>query len=161
MHDFTKRGCREILILFVMVASRVVADEPWRLVEALGAPEWIQVDGAHRVRYEMQDGRFRTGRTGGDQIMVFRSRLKMQLGTGAFQLVSEGMDSRQVFADTGTPVGHDDVNALEMLQGYARWRREGWEIRGGRQTLDLGSRRLVARNGYRNTVNAHTGLFGQ
>lgn len=161
MHDFGKWGCRGILILFVMVASRVVADEPWGLVEALGAPEWIQVDGAHRVRYEMQDGRFRTGRTGGDQIMVFRSRLKMQLGTGAFQLVSEGMDSRQVFADTGTPVGHDDVNALEMLQGYARWRREVWEIRGGRQTLDLGSRRLVARNGYRNTVNAHTGLFGQ
>jgi hypothetical protein len=139
---------------------------PWRLSKALGLPEWLDISGTQRTRYETLDGQFRTGRNGGDQMLAFRSTLRADLKYEGFGATAELMDSRQELADPGTPIDTTMVNAFELLQAYGSFRWDGpfvdgskSEIRVGRQTLDIGSRRLVARNGFRNTVNAFTGAF--
>ncbi|HEX9646605.1 MAG TPA: alginate export family protein, partial [Alphaproteobacteria bacterium] len=64
-----------------------------------------------------------------------------------------------------TPLSTSLVNALELLQGYVAITAGGLiadgsktEVKAGRLTLDMGSRRLVGRAGFRNTINAFTGI---
>jgi len=137
---------------------------PWRISKAAGFPRWLDVGGTHRIRYETLDGQFRAGRTGGDQMLALRTTLRVDFKHDWLGATAEMMDSRQELADTGTPIDTSMVNTLELIQAYGSLRLDGpfldeskSEIRLGRQTLDLGSRRLVARNSYRNTVNAFTG----
>lgn len=138
---------------------------PWRLSKATGLPDWLDISGTQRTRYETLDGQFRVGRPGGDQMLAFRTTLRLEAKTEQFSVVGEMMDSRQELADTGSPIDTTMINAAELLQGYAALRFEGpfrndsrSEFRFGRQTIDIGSRRLVARNDFRNTINAFTGL---
>ena len=35
-------------------------------------PKWVTIGGTYRIRHELQEGRFREGRTGGDQALVER-----------------------------------------------------------------------------------------
>jgi len=140
--------------------------KPWRVSESLGLPEWIDVSGSHRIRYETLDGQFRAGRTGGDQMLALRTTLRVDFKSEWLGAAAEVMDSRQELADSGTPIDTSMVNTFELMQAYGSLRLDGpfldeskSEIRLGRQTLDLGSRRLVARNSYRNTVNAFTGAI--
>ena len=149
-------------------SSAAETASPWRLSKALGLPEWLDISGTHRTRYETLDGQFRVGRDGGDQMLAFRTTLKADLKYEAFGATAELMDSRQELADSGTPIDTTMVNAFELLQAYGSFRWDGpfvdeskSEVRFGRQTLDVGSRRLVARNSFRNTVNAFTGAFWQ
>jgi hypothetical protein len=144
------------------------AGAPWTLSNALDLPDWISISGTHRTRYETLDDQFRTGRSGGDQMLAFRTTLRADFKCEGFGATAELMDSRQALADSGTPIDTTMVNALELLQAYGSVRFDDLllngsrsEIRFGRQTLDIGSRRLVARNSFRNTVNAFTGIYGQ
>ena len=79
-------------------------------------------------------------------------------------LLAEIMDSRQYLSDAGSLIDTGQVNALEVLQAQVRWDAGPLftggkhRIQLGRETLDLGNRRLVARNAYRNTINAFTGV---
>jgi hypothetical protein len=76
---------------------------------------------------------------------------------------AELQDSRAYLEDSNTPVGTGLVNSAELLRAYAELSFYGpmggahW-LQVGRMTMDLGSRRLVARNRYRNTTNAFTGV---
>jgi len=124
----------------------------------MSLPEWVMLEGQYRARYEVLNNQFRAARTGGDQIFSSRLSLKARLGTEDFGVAGEMMDSRQALADTGTPVNAGHVNALELLQGYAELQLGGNRWRFGRQTMDLGSRRLLARNRFRNTINSFNGL---
>jgi hypothetical protein len=76
------------------------------------------------------------------------------------------MDARQHLADGRPSLGTDVVNTLDLLQGYAAVSGAGVlgegssaRLLAGRFTLDLGSRRLVARSRFRNTINAFTGVL--
>lgn len=138
---------------------------PWRMSRALDLPHGWEVSGSHRVRYETLDGQFRQGLQGGDQMLALRTLLRLEAGTDRFGLGAEWQDSRQALADTGTPLDTTMVNAVELLQAHGIVRFDGpfcagarSELRLGRQTLDIGSRRLVARNEFRNTLNAFTGV---
>ena len=147
-----------VLALLLCAASFAGAAEAWRLQQAMTLPDWVRLDGQYRARYETLHNQFRTGRTGGDQILNSRLSLKARVGTDVFGVMGELLDSRQALADAGTPLNAGHVNALELLQGYAELKLGGNRWRFGRQILDVGGRRLLARNRFRNTINSFNGL---
>ncbi|MCO5171042.1 MAG: alginate export family protein [Planctomycetes bacterium] len=140
---------------------------PWSLARALSLPPWLHLEGVQRTRYEHLFNQFRAGAPGDDRALALRTNLLAEVRLEPVRLGAEVQDSRLYFVDDDTPVGTTDGNALELLQGYARldlgrllpWEGEG-HLRAGRFTLDLGSRRLMARNRFRNTINAFTGVEG-
>jgi hypothetical protein len=146
-------------------AEELSAPAPWRLYDALNLPRWLTFGIEHRTRYETLDNQFRAGGKGGDQVLAFRTNVFMEAAFDAFRVGAEFMDARIALDDKGTPVDNNLVNTTDILQLYGAWKTNNFlgsglesEVKLGRQTLDLGSRRLVVRNVYRNTVNAFTGL---
>jgi hypothetical protein len=126
-------------------------------------PDWISLSAQHRTRYEFLDEEFRRGRSGDREILVLRTLVNTRLElTEGLSLGAELQDSRaEVHGDTllNTTI----VNSVELLRAYVELKRK--DVRGGalsaqagRITMDLGSRRFVARNRYRNTINSFTGL---
>lgn len=140
------------------------SDERWRLDAALGAPDWLILGGEARIRYESLDGQYRIGRTGSDQAWVTRvlffAGAETKLGDFAFEF----QDARAFGDDRGTPLSASMVNALEVLQlSYTlNLAREnagaGHALKVGRFTMNIGSRRFVERNDYRNVINAYSGV---
>ena len=129
----------------------------------MGLPEWLRVAGEQRTRYETLDGQFRAGRQGGDQALALRTSLTAELNTHPVGLFTEILDAREYLTDVGSPIDNTMVNPLEVLQAHVRWEAADLipggtnTLKLGRETLDLGNRRLVARNAFRNTINAFTG----
>lgn len=145
--------------------SACAADRiPWRLDPILAPPDWLSVSGEHRIRYETLDGQFRANRQGSDQALALRTSLVTQFKTEPLEALVELLDARQYLSDDGSPVDTTMVNPLDVLQAHVRWNAGDLipggtnTVRIGRETLDLSNRRLVARNAYRNTINAFTGL---
>ena len=140
------------------------AREPWTLDEALGLPERLSLSVDHRTRYEYLDNQFRAGRPGNDQILAIRTRVRARFRfTDWLSVGVEFQDSRAYLHDGNTPVGTGLVNAAELLRAYLELSFDGpfggsHHAQLGRLTMDIGSRRLVARNRFRNTSNAFTGL---
>lgn len=140
----------------------------WTLQEAVGNPDNLKISGSMRVRYEALDNQFRPGLDKSDDIVVLRTSLIVEYDTGPVRIGAELMDSRAYSTDAGSSVGTGEVNALELEQAYlgfdlgsALGQGTDTTLEAGRFTMDLGSRRLVARNSFRNTANAFTGLKGQ
>ncbi len=120
------------------------------------------------MRFESLDQQFRATRSGDDQIFLFRTLLLTEIKLDGIKFGMEMEDSRQELADSSTPLNTTVVNPLELLQAYAEIEIDDLfftgsksTLRGGRITMDVGSRRLVARNRYRNTLNAFTGVDWQ
>lgn len=141
------------------------APGPWTLQQALGDPEGLTVSGSIRLRYEALGNQFRPGLDRNDDIVLLRTDLVAEYNTGPVRIGGELQDSRAWSTDAGSSVGTGEVNALELVQAYAGFDfdnalGEGTDTKLdlGRFTMDLGSRRLVARNNYRNTTNAFTGI---
>jgi hypothetical protein len=151
-------------ILTLTLGAVHAEQSPWRLQQALDLPDWFELSGSTRVRYENLDGQFRTANDGSDQQLAFRTLLQGRVSFENFAMVAELEDSRQEFADEGSAVKSSMVNSTELLQAYAQFTFEDMfldgstsELRFGRQTMDAGSRRLSARNRFRNTLNAFDG----
>ena len=148
----------------LLCAASASAAEPWRLSEALSLPSWFDIKASHRVRYESLDEQFRAGRDGGDQILLLRTIVAARITHESLRFTGELMDSRAALDDRGTPISTGLVNPLELLQANLEWGLsdvfapgDDMSLRIGRMTMDVGSRRLVARNRFRNTINAFTG----
>ncbi len=144
-------------------------DEPWRLGRALDLPPWLHVEGEHRARAERVWRQYRSGRPGDDRALFLRTLVRLELRLeevlAPVDLGVEVQDARAYrLGDGEVPLGDTEVDAVEVLEAYARLRLDRWlpagakgHVRAGRFTLDLGSRRVLARNRYRNTINAFTG----
>lgn len=151
--------------ILALAAGTLTAEQsPWRLQEALDLPDWLELSGTARVRYENLDGQFRTANDGSDQQLAFRTLLQGRVSFENWGLVAEIEDSRQELSDEGSSVKTSMVNTTELLQAYAQFKIDDLfldgsqtEFRLGRQTMDAGSRRLAARNRFRNTINAFDG----
>lgn len=82
-----------------------------------------------------------------------------------FRLGAEFIDSRITLEGSNTPVNTTLVNQTDLAQAYLAWLSDdllgnglSLSLKAGRQTMDIGSRRLVARNRFRNTLNNFTGI---
>ena len=147
------------------VSAAAEESTPWRLEDAMAAPDWFSIGGTYRIRYETLDHPYRAGASGSDEILVGRLLLNARVRLDRFYANLELEDSRQELADRQTALGTDSVNAFEPLQALVGMRFEDaftpggrLEVSAGRMTIDVGSRRLVARNSYRNTINAYSGV---
>ncbi len=138
----------------------------WKLKEALHLPKWFEVSAQHRVRYETLSDQFRRGSSGSDQILSLRTLAQAVLHLDdQLQLKLELQDARAEFVDSGSRMTATIVNAAELLQANLVWKtsnlfQSGSEsvLRAGRFTLDLGKRRFVARNRFRNVIQAFSGI---
>lgn len=147
------------------VASAADAVAPWRLEKALAAPDWFSLGGTYRLRYETLNHPYRAGASGSDEILVGQLLLNARVTLNAFYANFELEDARQELADSGTALGTDSVDTFEPLQAYVGMRfdevfakGDHLDVTAGRMTINLGSRRFVARNNFRNTINSFTGV---
>jgi hypothetical protein len=99
------------------------------------------------------DGRFGKGQTGGDQQIPLQTSLWLEANFRLFRAGVEFWDARQSGSDSGSTINTTMVDVADFPQIYGAWSTNnllasglGFELKGGRQTLDLGSRRLIARN---------------
>ncbi len=143
----------------------------WNLHDTLNLPEWLSAGVEQRTRYESIDDVFRSSSAGVSQQVALQTSLWLQAKLGNFRVATEVMDSRAL-DNVGTHVNgvvngvnNNMVDTADFVQTYVSWADKdvfasniGVEAKVGRQTMDLGSRRLVARPIYRNTVNSFTGL---
>lgn len=141
---------------------------PWRLGNALGTPDWFEISGTIRGRYETFDQQFRTGDQGQQHIFVTRSMVAATLKDTYLSATAEVMDSRVYSGISDARLNTGIVNPAELLQAYLAVRftdafdpGDRLRVQFGRHTMNVGSRRLVARNRYRNTINAFTGFNAQ
>lgn len=149
----------------------------WNLHDTLGLPDWLSVGLENRTRYESLADTFKPSQQnpapkakGGDQQVSLQSDLWLQAKFGKFRFAGEFLDARTVGSDAGTnntpyPLNNSMADTADIVQGYVSWADQnafysgkGLEIKLGRQSMDLGSRRLVSRPIFRTTANNFTGL---
>ena len=135
-------------------------------------PDWLKISGEARVRYESLDGQFRAGGRGGDQALAFRTLI---LAEAKFDPVTFGLelqDSRKELNDPGSTLSASLVNPLDVLQAYASFDLSGTglatalkqdkaRLKLGRQTLDIGGRRILERADMANVLLNFTGAYWQ
>ena len=128
----------------------------------------FSLSGDHRTRYERLSNQFRAGLDGVARALMLRTRVSAELDAGYFRLRAEVQDSRAHLADSITALTTSMVNPVEPLQAYVeiplddlRERESRSVLRAGRFTMDIGSRRLVSRNRFRNTSDGFTGIEWQ
>lgn len=145
-------------------AQAAASEGPWRLREALGTPAWLRFGLEHRTRFERLEDDFRVKATGDSTALSLRTLLSAELGSAPLLVGVELADSR-AYASDETPLSTSIVDPLEVLQAYGSWREDDLFANGGsialtlgRFTMDLGSRRLVARAEFRNTINSFSGI---
>jgi hypothetical protein len=147
-----------VAALGLLLSAPAVAQTP--------APDpGLDLSGSMRLRYETIDGQARTGFNSSDDLLNLRTILTAEYRTGPVKLVAELYDSRARLADRRTPLTTGEVNTLELVQAYAAVEAKdafgdgtSLTLQGGRFLLNIGSRRLVAADDYRNTTNSYTGL---
>lgn len=122
----------------------------------------LDLSGTVRLRYEAIANQPRTGYDREDDLVNLRTTLLAKYQSGPFTVAAELWDSRVYGEDDGTPVTTGEVNALEFVQAFVGWKGSIGSTKvsaqAGRFTLNLGSRRLVGADEYRNTTNGYTGL---
>lgn len=135
------------------------------LHDALGAPDELIVAGSIRARYERLDGQARAGFGASDELYSIRSTLLAEYRAAGWRLGAELYDSRAYGAKAGSAIGTGEVNTVELVQAYVArdlvdpfGKGSKASLQVGRMMLNLGSRRLVAADDYRNTTNSYTGV---
>ena len=154
--------------LLLGCASAQAQEKPaasWNIHDGAGLPDWIKFSIQQRSRYETYDNTFRSKGIGGDQVLAFRTEAFFEAAYRQFRIGAEFIDSRLFLDDSGTPINNTMVNETTLLQAYLAWQSHDVlssgldaDVKFGRQTLDIGSRRLVARNSFRNTINNFNGV---
>ncbi|QNE33188.1 alginate export family protein [Sphingomonas sp. NBWT7] len=135
------------------------------LHRAIGAPDDWHLSGSVRARFEAIDGQFREEAVNRDQVLALRTTAFAEYDSGPVRVGAEFHDARAYFQRRGSSVGTDVVNALEFSQYYvqgdlgdALGTGTTSYLKAGRMTMQLGSERLVARQGFRTSVTSFTGV---
>jgi len=149
-------------VLLTAAAATLSATAP---AAAQDVPEGLSASGSVRLRYEAVGGQARAGFNDSDDLTELRTRLRLAWRHDALLGVVEVFDSRAWGANPGTPLTTNEVNTLEPVQAYVQaalgdvmGAHTKTSVQAGRFVLELGSRRLVANDDYRNTTSGFTGL---
>lgn len=128
------------------------------LETALGAPDWLDLSGSVRARYEtISDSFFAGGAGPNDNLSSLQTSLRAEATFGQIVLGGEFFDARVINADEAGG-GSAQVNTLEPTQAWISWRPSGdLALTAGRFTQDLGSRRLLARTNFGNVLTTFNG----
>jgi hypothetical protein len=133
--------------------------------QAQQQPDGLSVSGSVRLRYEAIGGQARTGFDSSDALFDIRTQILAEYRGEDVRIGAELFDSRAYGADPGTPISTNEVNTFELVQAYVAGditepfgKGSKLTLTAGRMTLNLGSRRLVAADDYRNTTNGYTGV---
>lgn len=156
--------------------AQETTDKPFRLDEALETDPILRFGLEHRIRFEHLANDFRAGLDTSSTGLFLRTLLSAELTLEPLFLGAELQDSRAYVTDD-TPVNQGLTNPFELLQGYVGLRFRGafqpedaLSLKVGRMTLDLSrvpmktstveraTRRLIARNDFRNTINGFNGI---
>lgn len=144
---------------FSLASGHAVAADT--LYAALGSPDGWKISGSFRVREEAIVDQFRPAPAAvNDQFLSLRTTLFAEYAHGPVRAGAELFDSRGYGERRTSSVSTTEVNALELGQAYVALDvdRGGDAVTVGRFTMDDGSRRLVARNQFRNAINSFTGV---
>lgn len=130
-----------------------------------GAEDGLSLSANIRVRYETISGQARAGLNAADDLLALRTILGAEYRKNGLRIGAELHDSRVYVDSPGAPITTNEVNALEPVQAYIAYEMphalgpgRRLALQAGRFTLNLGSRRLVAADDYRNTTNGYTGI---
>lgn len=145
---------------FLVVANPVMAQDG-----SSSLPDWLSLGFEQQTRMQVLNGQFRAGLDGDDQGLEWRNALTAEATFDGFSIETEIADMRTYFVDSDTPLDSFTNNPIDILQANVRVpisgvfseEDEGF-IKIGRFTMDQGSRRFVARNRYRNTINSFAGV---
>ncbi len=124
----------------------------------------LRLQGSIRLRFEMISGQARAGFNSSDDLLSIRTILSAEYDIDAVRIGAELYDSRAYGADDGTPLSTGEVNTLELVQAYVATSVRPFgtgsklDLQAGRFVVNIGSRRLVAADDYRNTTNGYTGV---
>jgi len=112
-----------------------------------------------RARTEVIDGQFRPAAPPDDAALLLRTLIAASYDFGRLRVGGEVLDARVYFERRRSSAGTTEINALEPIQAYVATDFDRpINAKAGRFTLNLGSRRFVSRNAFRNTINAYTGV---
>ncbi len=152
----TYRIAKNLFIVSMLSATAAHAED---------AASPLSVHGAVRLRYEAVDGQARVGFNSSDELTNIRSQISVEYKKPDFRVFVELWDSRAYGAIIGTPLSTGEVNTVEFVQAYVVKDLPGLLGKGtnvsltaGRMMLNIGSRRIVAADDYRNTTNGYTGV---
>jgi hypothetical protein len=148
--------------LLLLAAARADAQpapepSPWRLDKALGVPSWLRLGLEQNSRFEHLSDDFRGKATEDATALSMRTLISAEGRLETFLGGLEVEDSR-IYASDATALNTTLVDPVELLQAYVGARTDSFEVRAGRITIDLSTRRVIARNKFRNTINGFTGV---
>lgn len=130
-----------------------------------GLPDWLSLGFEQQSRMQVLNGQFRAGLDGDDQGFEWRNALTVKLDFDSFSIETEVADMRTYLVDEDSALDSFTNNPIDILQANVNIPISGvfseddkGFIKIGRFTMDQGSRRFVARNRYRNTINSFAGV---
>jgi hypothetical protein len=93
-----------------------------------------------------------------DLALLTRVLAFAEYDAGPVRIGGELEDARSFFQRKGSSVSTTEVDTLEPIQAYLSTDlSDQAKLTAGRFTLNVGSRRLISRNAFRNTINSFTG----
>ena len=158
---------RLLLAAAMLLTSTANAQPAWRFnTDWQDKPANLSLEAEQQSRWQHLDGQFRAGLNGSDEALETRTTIKAALQFDKLTLTGEFADMRTLRADRDTPLDSSTVDPLDILQLNLRYsfsnvfgRDNTGYFQLGRFTLDQGGRRLMARNRFRNTINAFAGAL--
>ncbi|WP_395391332.1 alginate export family protein [Novosphingobium sp. BL-8A] len=165
-----KMGCRAgaligaaALMAGLSATAHAADDNDGLLKQAIGGPDGLTITGGVRARVEGIDGQFRPGKAEDDVMFSLKTTLAVDYDGGPFRIGGELWDARAYGEHDNSSAGTTEVNAMELVQAYVgldfkTGAKGEARLTAGRFTMNIGSRRLIARQQFRNSTNAYTGV---
>jgi hypothetical protein len=162
---------RCFVLLSVIIAAPALAQgvpglpRTGALQQAVGNPADLHLSGTQRTRVEFLNDAIRPGFKRNEDLLMVRSTLMAELGQGPLRFVGEIWDSRAWTISGASAAGTGEVNTLEPVQAFVHadlgallGKGSSTAVQVGRMMLNIGTRRLIAADDYRNTTAGYTGV---